>query len=56
MNTTTQRKKKEIHLPDTYLMILVIMLIVAVLSYIMPAGTYEKMRKPIHLKDRFSHF
>ena len=47
MNTTTQRKKKEIHLPDTYLMILVIMLIVAVLSYIMPAGTYDTITDPV---------
>lgn len=47
MNTATVKSKKKFQLPDTYLMILAIMLIVAVLSYIMPAGTYDTVTDPV---------
>lgn len=42
-----KKRKQTIHIPDTYLIILAIMLIVSILSYILPAGTYDTITDPV---------
>ena len=46
MSIETSKKKKGIQMPHTYIILFLIVLVVCLLTYVIPAGQFERRRMP----------